>query len=148
MKHNQAKFRALGNMGDVLMKMEAGLEEAMAVYQKQLGLAKAIRDKGFEAAAYGALGVCHRQAKLFDKSLGFHTQVSFLLFGLIFTSHFEGKEFRACLGQSFSLGGDKELYNKSLLLFLRVSPGAIPSNRGNVLPTPSLRATIGEKVNL
>ena len=83
MKHNQAKFRALGNMGDVLMKMEAGLEEAMAVYQKQLGLAKAIRDKGFEAAAYGALGVCHRQAKLFDKSLGFHTQVRMIFFLLL-----------------------------------------------------------------
>ena len=103
MKHNQAKFRALGNMGDVLMKMEAGLEEAMAVYQKQLGLAKAIRDKGFEAAAYGALGVCHRQAKLFDKSLGFHTQVRMIFFpftlsGLIFTSHFEGRNFGLARG--------------------------------------------------
>lgn len=75
MKHNQGKFRALGNMGDVLLKMEDQLEEAISVYQKQLGLAKQIRDKGFEASAYGSLGICHRHAKLYDKALGFHTQV-------------------------------------------------------------------------
>ncbi|TRY69941.1 hypothetical protein TCAL_01247 [Tigriopus californicus] len=74
MKHNQGKFRALGNMGDVLLKMEDQLEEAISVYQKQLGLAKQIRDKGFEASAYGSLGICHRHAKLYDKALGFHTQ--------------------------------------------------------------------------
>lgn len=75
MKHNQARYRALGNMGDVLNKMSKN-EEAISVYQKQLAMAKQIRDKGFEAGAYGSLGVCFRQAKQFDKSLGFHTQVS------------------------------------------------------------------------
>lgn len=77
MKHNQAKFRALGNMGDVLIKMD-DLQEAIKVYQKQLALSKQIRDKGFEASAYGSLGVCHRILKRFDKSLGFHTQVTTL----------------------------------------------------------------------
>ncbi len=75
MKHSQAKFRALGNMGDVLIKMD-NLTEAIGVYQKQLGLAKQIRDRGFEACAFGSLGVCHRQAKQFDKALGYHTQVT------------------------------------------------------------------------
>jgi hypothetical protein len=74
MKHNHAKFRALGNLGDVLAKM-GNHEESIGVYTKQLSLAKQIRDKGFEAGAYGSLGVCHRHAKQFDKALGFHTQV-------------------------------------------------------------------------
>ena len=73
-KHNQAKFRALANMGDVLIKMN-NLEEAIKVYQKQLTLSKQIQDKAFEASSYGSLGVCHRLLKRFDKSLGFHTQV-------------------------------------------------------------------------
>lgn len=80
-KHNQAKFRALTNMGDVLIKMNS-LEEAIKVYQKQLTLSKQIQDKMFEASAFGWLGVCHRLLKRFDKSLGFHTQV-----WIIFCSH-------------------------------------------------------------
>ena len=75
MKHNQARFRALGNMGDVLTKMEK-MDEAIGVYQKQLALAKQARDKGFEASAYGSLGVCYRMAKQYDKALAYHTQVS------------------------------------------------------------------------
>ena len=35
MKHNQAQFRALGNMGDALIKMD-DLAEAVAVYQRQV----------------------------------------------------------------------------------------------------------------
>ena len=73
-KHNQAKFRALANMGDVLTKMNS-LEEAVKVYQKQLTLSKQTQDKMCEASAFGSLGVCHRLLKRFDKSLGFHTQV-------------------------------------------------------------------------
>ena len=67
-KHNQAKFRALANMGDVLIKMN-NLEEAIKVYQKQLTLSKQIQDKAFEASSYGSLGVCHRLLKRFDKFL-------------------------------------------------------------------------------
>ena len=74
MKHGAARFRAFGNMADVLMKMGKA-EEAISIYQKQLGLSKQSRDKRFEASAYGSLGVCHRMAKQFDKSLGYHTQV-------------------------------------------------------------------------
>ena len=73
-KHNQAKFRALANMGDILIKMN-NVEEAIKVYQKQLTLSKQIQDKMFEAGAFGWLGLCHRLLKRFDKSLGFHTQV-------------------------------------------------------------------------
>jgi tetratricopeptide (TPR) repeat protein len=43
-KHNQAKFRALANMGEVLIKMN-NLEEAIKVYQKQLALSKQQQDK-------------------------------------------------------------------------------------------------------
>ena len=74
MKHGAARFRAFGNMADVLMKMGKA-DEAISIYQKQLGLSKQSRDKRFEASAYGSLGVCHRMAKQFDKSLGYHTQV-------------------------------------------------------------------------
>ena len=74
-KHNQAKFRALANMGDVLTKMN-NHEEAIKVYQKQLALAKQGQDKVSEASAFGWLGVSHRLLKRFDKSLGFHTQVN------------------------------------------------------------------------
>ena len=44
MKHNQAKFRALANKGDILMKM-SNLEEAIKVYQTQLTLSKQLQDK-------------------------------------------------------------------------------------------------------
>ena len=74
MKHGAARFRAFGNMADVLMKMGKS-DEAISIYQKQLMLSKQSRDKRFEASAYGSLGVCHRMAKHFDKSLGYHTQV-------------------------------------------------------------------------
>lgn len=74
MKHGAARFRAFGNIADVLMKMEK-LEEAISIFQKQLTLSKQSRDKRFEANAYGSLGVCHRLAKQFDKALGYHTQV-------------------------------------------------------------------------
>ena len=74
MKHNQAKFRALANMGEVLIKL-SNLEEAIKVYQKQLTLSKQLQDKGSEASSYGSLGVCQRILKRFDKSLGFHTHV-------------------------------------------------------------------------
>ena len=43
MKHAQAQFRALGNMGDVLLKSDSDLglaSEAAAVYGRQLALAK------------------------------------------------------------------------------------------------------------
>ena len=74
MKETQSRFRALGNMGDVLIKMEQ-VEEAIKVYQKQLTLSKQSREKSYEATAYGSLGVCHRLSKQFDKALGYHTQV-------------------------------------------------------------------------
>lgn len=74
MKYLQGKFRALGNIGDVLMKMRS-YDEAVKVYQKQLVLAKQCRDKVLEASAYGALGLAHRLLKCFDKALGYHTQV-------------------------------------------------------------------------
>ncbi|MCL4126876.1 UNVERIFIED_CONTAM: hypothetical protein GTU68_063706 [Idotea baltica] len=73
MKHLQGKFRALGNIGDVLMK-QRNYDEAVKVYQKQLVLSKQSRDKVLEASAYGALGLAHRLLKCFDKALGFHTQ--------------------------------------------------------------------------
>ena len=74
MKEAQGRFRALGNMGDVLIKMDQ-VEEAIKVYQRQLTLSKQTRDKRCEATAYGSLGVCHRLSKQFDKALGYHTQV-------------------------------------------------------------------------
>ena len=63
MKHLQDNFRALGNIGDVLMKMN-NLSEAVKVYQKQLVLAKQLRDKVLEASAYGAPG----KSKIFQFS--------------------------------------------------------------------------------
>ena len=75
MKHGAARFRAFGNIADVLMKMEKS-EEAVAVYQKQLALSKQSRDKRFEANAFGSLGICHRLSKQLDKALGYHTQVN------------------------------------------------------------------------
>lgn len=74
----KGKFRALGNLGDVLMKMKDP-SQAVKVYQKQLILAKQSGDKSLEAVAYGALGLCHRQMQCFDKALGYHTQVIVLL---------------------------------------------------------------------
>ena len=74
MKHTQGTFRALGNMGDALMKM-AQFDDAVPYYHKQLAAAKQSRDRPLEACAYGALGMAHRVLRQFDKALGFHTQV-------------------------------------------------------------------------
>lgn len=38
-QHSQGKFRALGNIGDVLIKM-GDVEEAVKMYQRQLGFAR------------------------------------------------------------------------------------------------------------
>ncbi|XP_068900354.1 tetratricopeptide repeat protein 28 isoform X3 [Tenebrio molitor] len=68
-----SKFRALGNIGDVLIKM-GETEEAVKMYHRQLALARSNRDRGMEAAACGALGIAHRLLKRLDKALGYHTQ--------------------------------------------------------------------------
>ncbi|XP_059614849.1 tetratricopeptide repeat protein 28 [Phlebotomus argentipes] len=73
MNHLPGKFRALGNIGDVLIRM-GDLEEAGKMYQRQLGLARQARERSMEAAACGALGLCNRLLKRFDKALGYHTQ--------------------------------------------------------------------------
>jgi hypothetical protein len=75
MKPVSARFRALGNVGDVLLRMGRA-DEAAAAHHKQLALAKAAKDKGLEAAAFGALGNAARHDKKLDKALAFHTQVS------------------------------------------------------------------------
>lgn len=41
-QHLQGKFRALGNIGDVLIKM-GDVEEAVKMYQRQLGFARQVR---------------------------------------------------------------------------------------------------------
>lgn len=69
----QGKYRALGNIGDVLIKM-GQTEEAVKMYQRQLVLARGARDRGMEAAACGALGLAHRLLRRYDKALGHHTQ--------------------------------------------------------------------------
>lgn len=61
-------------MGDVLMKMGKS-EEAVQMYQKQLLLVRQSKERHLEAAAYGALGLCHRQLKCYDKALAYHSQV-------------------------------------------------------------------------
>lgn len=74
LKHAQGTFRALGNIGDALMKMRRQ-DEALPFYHQQLAAAKQSRDRTLEACAYGALGMAHRLVRQFDKALGFHTQV-------------------------------------------------------------------------
>lgn len=76
-KHLPGKFRALGNIGDVLIKM-GDVEEALKMYQRQLSFARQGRDRGLEATAYGALGLGNRLLRCFDKALGYHTQVSLM----------------------------------------------------------------------
>lgn len=73
-KHLPGKFRALGNIGDVLIKM-GDVEEAVKMFQRQLCIARSGRDRSLEAAACGALGLAHRMLRCYDKALGYHTQV-------------------------------------------------------------------------
>ena len=73
-KQHEDRFRALGNLGEVLLKMSS-TDEALKAFAKQLILSKQLKNKKLEAVAFGSLGVGHRIAKQFDKSLGFHTQV-------------------------------------------------------------------------
>lgn len=100
-QHLQGKFRALGNIGDVLIKM-GDIEEAVKMYQRQLGFARQVsiltkkvsicvkvviifrqrnvlsfqaRDRSLEAAACGALGLARRLQRRLDAALGHHTQV-------------------------------------------------------------------------
>lgn len=72
-KHLAGKFRALGNIGDCLLKL-GETEEAIKMHQRQLNLARQAADRSLEAAAYGALGIAHRSTRNLDKALGFHTQ--------------------------------------------------------------------------
>lgn len=73
-KHLHGKFRGLGNIGDVLIKM-GDVDEAIKMFQRQLGIARSGRDRSLEAAACGALGLAHRMLRCYDKALGYHTQV-------------------------------------------------------------------------
>lgn len=77
-KNLSGKFRAIGNIGDILMKT-GDIEEAIKMYQRQLTFAREAREKSLEASAYGNLGLANRQLKCFDKALAFHTQVSIVL---------------------------------------------------------------------
>jgi tetratricopeptide (TPR) repeat protein len=72
-KHVAGKFRALGNIGDCLLRFGEA-DEAIKMHQRQLNLARQASDRSLEAAAYGALGVAHRATRNLDKALGFHTQ--------------------------------------------------------------------------
>ena len=72
-KHVIGKFRALGNIGDCLLRL-GETEEAIKMHQRQLNLARQAGDRSLEAAAYCALGVAHRLTRNLDKALGFHTQ--------------------------------------------------------------------------
>lgn len=67
------KFRALGNIGDVLLK-QTNTDEAIKMYQRQLALARSAQERGMESQACGSLGLAHRLLRRFDKALGFHTQ--------------------------------------------------------------------------
>lgn len=67
------KFRALGNIGDVLIKI-GDLEEAGKMFHRQLGIARQSRERLLEATACAALGLVHRLMKKYDKALGYHTQ--------------------------------------------------------------------------
>ncbi|OQR69498.1 tetratricopeptide repeat protein 28-like, partial [Tropilaelaps mercedesae] len=72
----QGKFRALGNIGDIFIRMGNG-QEAIKAYQKQLVLCREESGstlKHLEASSFSALGACHQQMKAFDRALGFHTQ--------------------------------------------------------------------------
>ena len=52
-KHTTGKFRALGNIGDLMLKMGQP-DEAANVYQKQLQLSKQMRDKALEGQLRGS----------------------------------------------------------------------------------------------
>lgn len=73
-KNLQAKLRALGNIGDILSKMN-DTEEALKMYHRQFTLARQIRDTSMEAAACSSLGLVNRYIKCYDKALSYHCQV-------------------------------------------------------------------------
>lgn len=73
-KNLQAKLRALGNIGDILSKMN-DTEEALKMYHRQFTLARQIRDTSMEAAACSSLGLANRYIKCYDKALSYHCQV-------------------------------------------------------------------------
>ena len=82
-KNAPGKFRALGNMGDILGR-SGNMEEAVRMYARQLALARNTGDRSLEAAAYGALGRANRTLGFFDKALGYHTQVKYFTCLFIF----------------------------------------------------------------
>ena len=62
------KFRALGNIGDVLMKMQRS-DEAMKMYHSQLNLAKSVHNLEMEAQACATLGFAYKAQKAYTKAL-------------------------------------------------------------------------------
>jgi len=73
-KNLQAKLRALGNIGDILIKMN-DTEEALKMYHRQFTLARQIRDTNMEAAACSSLGLANKYIKYYDKALSYYCQV-------------------------------------------------------------------------
>ncbi|CAG5117419.1 unnamed protein product, partial [Candidula unifasciata] len=61
LENTPGKLRALGNIGDLMMK-------------QQLNLARQCDSSDLLATAYGALGSAHRMLGQYDKSLAYHTQ--------------------------------------------------------------------------
>ncbi|XP_030074423.1 tetratricopeptide repeat protein 28 [Microcaecilia unicolor] len=69
----QAKFRALGNLGDIFV-CKKDVNGAIKFYEQQLSLAHQVKDRRLEASAYAALGTAYRMIQKYDKALGYHTQ--------------------------------------------------------------------------
>ncbi|XP_062822246.1 LOW QUALITY PROTEIN: tetratricopeptide repeat protein 28-like [Anolis carolinensis] len=68
-----AKFRALGNLGDIAMDRK-DYHSAIKLYEEQLDVAIQDGRRCLEAAAYAALGSAYRALKEYDKAMGYFTR--------------------------------------------------------------------------
>ncbi|GAB1599212.1 tetratricopeptide repeat protein 28-like isoform X1 [Argonauta hians] len=73
LKYTKGTFKVLGTIGDILLKT-GEITEAVKTYQQQLNLAKQSKNQHLIAAAYGALGTCHRFLGQFEKAFTYHNQ--------------------------------------------------------------------------
>ncbi len=55
LNNSQARFRALGNLGDIFL-CKKDVPGAVKFYEQQLSLAHQVKDRKMEANAYAALG--------------------------------------------------------------------------------------------
>ncbi len=73
-KSLEGQYKALGNIGDILLHQEK-YEQASDMYRQQTDLSIKLAQIPLQGKAYNSLGNCYLSMKNFPKALSYYTQV-------------------------------------------------------------------------